>query len=62
MALLHVRFLLPLERLKVGEAAGVFFIVVGNGKNGLIKLIVAKLLKRHGGCDRWKDGDVCRET
>lgn len=59
---MHVCFLLQLEGLKVGEAAGVFFIVVGNGKNGLIKLIVAKLLKGHGGCDRRKDGDVCRET
>lgn len=51
-------FLFQLKRLKVGEAAGVFFIVVGNGKNGLVKLIIAKLLKRHGGCDRRKDRDV----
>ncbi len=54
--------MLHLERLKVREAAGIFFIVVGNGKNGLIKLVVAKLLKRHGGCDCGKDGNVCRET
>lgn len=60
--MLHVCFLFQLERLKVGEAARVFFIVVGNGKNGLVKLIIAKLLKRHRGCDRRKDRNVCRVT
>lgn len=55
-------FLFQLEGLKVREAAGVFFIFVGNSKNGLVKLIVAKLLKRHGGRDRRKHRDVCRET
>lgn len=51
-------FLFWHQRLKVREAAGVFFVVVGNGKNGLIKLIVAKLLESHRGCDRRKDRDV----
>lgn len=55
-------FLFLLEMLKVREAARVFFILVGNGKNGLIELIVAKLLKRDGGCDGGKHWDVCRET
>lgn len=49
------------RELKVGEAAGIFFIVIGNGENGLVKLVVAKLLKCDGGCDCRKDGDVCRE-
>lgn len=52
----------PPGRLKVREAAGVFFVIVGDGKNRLLKLIVAKLLKRHRSCDRRKDRDVCREA
>lgn len=62
VAAVCVCFLFQLERLKVGEATRVFFIFIGNCKNGLLKLVIAKLLKRHRGCDRWKDGDVCRET
>lgn len=50
------------RELKVREAAGIFFIVIGNGENRLVKLVVAKLLKCDGGCDCRKDGDVCRET
>lgn len=49
------------RELKVGEAAGILFVVVGNGENRLIELVVAKLLKRDGGCDCRKDGDVCGE-
>lgn len=49
------------EELKVREAAGIFLIVTGNGENRLVKLVVAKLLKRDGGCDCRKDGDVCGE-
>lgn len=49
------------HELKVGEAAGIFFIVIGNGENGLIELVVAKLLKCDGGCDCRKDRDVCGE-
>lgn len=52
----------PAGKLKIREAAGVFFIFVRNGENGLIELVVTELLKRHGGCDGRKDGDVCRET
>ena len=52
---------LHLERLKVREAAGVFFVIVGNCKNGFVKLVVAKLLKCHRSCDCRKDRDVCRE-
>lgn len=49
-------------KLKVGEAAGVFLVVSGNGENRLVELVVAKLLKRDGGCDCRKDGDVCKGT
>lgn len=55
---MSVYFLCWYQRLKVREAAGVFFVVVGNGKNGLIELIVAELLESHRGCDGWKDRDV----
>lgn len=55
-------FIFQFKRLKVREAAGVFFIVVGNGKDGLIELIVAKLMEGDGGCDGGKHGDICRET
>lgn len=51
-----------LQGLKVREAAGVFFVITGNGKNGCIEFVVAKLLKCHSGCDCRKDGDVCGET
>lgn len=54
------KVLTPRE-LKVGEAAGIFFIVIGNGENRLIELVVAKLLKCDGGCDCRKDRDVCGE-
>ena len=49
-------------RLKVREAAGVFFVLAGNGKDGRLELVVAKLLERHRGRDGGKDGDVCREA
>lgn len=52
--------LFRVQRLKIRETARVFFIVVGNCKNGFVKLVVAKLLKRHRGCYGRKDGDVCR--
>lgn len=52
----------PAEKLKIREAAGVFFIFIRNGENGLIELVVTKLLKSHGGCYGRKDRDVCRET
>lgn len=45
--------------LKVRKAAGVFFIVTGNDEHGLVELVVAKLLKGDGGCDRGENGDVC---
>lgn len=47
--------------LKVREAAGVFFVLAGDGKNGFVKAVVAKLLKSHGGCDGRKNGDVCKK-
>lgn len=51
-----------LQGLKVGEAAGVLFIVTGSDEHGLVELVVAKLLKGDGGCDGGENGDVCREN
>lgn len=47
------------RRLKVGEAAGVFFIVAGNDEHRLVELVVAKLLKGDGGRDGGENRDVC---
>lgn len=45
--------------LKVREAAGVLFVLIGNGEDGLLKLVVAELLKSHRGRNGWKDRDIC---
>lgn len=57
-----LRLRVRLQGLKVGEAAGVLFIVTGSDEHGLVELVVAKLLKGDGGCDRGENGDVCREN
>ncbi len=43
---------------EVWEAAGIFFVVVGNRKNGVVELVVAELLKGHGGSDGGENRDV----
>ena len=45
--------------LKVGEAAGVFFVLAGDGEDGLLELVVAELLEGDGGGDGGEHGDVC---
>lgn len=49
------------QGLKVWKAAGVLLIVTGSDEHGLVELVVAKLLKGDGGCDRGENGDVCGE-
>lgn len=46
------------QELKVRKATRVFFVLLRNGKNRWLKLIVAKFLKCHCGCDRWKNRDI----
>lgn len=48
------------EGSEIWEAAGIFFVVVRDGENGLVEFVVAELLKRDGGRDGGKHGDVCR--
>lgn len=57
-----LRLRVGLQGLKVRKAAGVLFIVTGSDEHGLVELVVAKLLKGDGGCDRGENGDVCREN
>lgn len=47
------------KKLEIWEAAGIFLVVVWDGENGLLEFVVAELLKRHGGRDGGKHGDVC---
>ena len=44
---------------QVGEAAGVFFVLMRNVENRLLKFVVAEFLKRDSCCDRGENGDVC---
>ena len=46
---------------KVRKAAGILFELVGYGEDGVLKLVVAELLKRHCRCDGGKHRDVCRQ-
>lgn len=43
---------------EIWEAARIFFVVVRDGENGLVELVIAELLKRHSGRDGGKHGDV----
>lgn len=43
---------------EIREAAGILFVVVWDGENGLLEFVVAELLKRHGSGDGGKHGDV----
>lgn len=47
---------------EVWEAAGILFVVVGNRKNGVVELVVAELLKGHGGSDGGENGDVWKRS
>lgn len=44
---------------EVWKSTGIFFVVTGNCKNGLVEFIVTELLKGHGGSDGGEHGDVC---
>lgn len=45
---------------EIWEAARIFFVVVRDGENGLVELVIAELLKRHSGRDGGEHGDVCK--
>lgn len=44
--------------LEVREAAGILLVVVGNGEDGVIELVVTELLERHSGRDGGEHRDV----
>lgn len=43
---------------EIRKPTGILFVVIGNRKDGLVKLIVTKLLKGHCGSDGGKHRDV----
>lgn len=47
------------DRSEVGEAAGVFLVLVRDEEDGLVEVVVAEFLKGDGGRDGREDGDVC---
>lgn len=44
--------------LEVREAAGILLVVVGNGEDGVVELVVTELLERHSGRDGGEHRDV----
>lgn len=44
--------------LEVWEAAGILLVVLRNGENGVIKVVVTELLERHSGRDGGEHWDV----
>lgn len=44
--------------LEVREAAGILLVVVGNGEDGVIELVVTELLERHSGRDGGEHRDI----